>query len=122
MPALGFLVYLTVIASLVAALGFGPALGVPLIAGLMVVFFAAKAVGLAVISAALGAALLRRLLHHPLPISLEVFVGTLALLVLRFLPVAGETAWAVLSVVALGASIAVIGVGSGRTVSDPVGP
>jgi hypothetical protein len=121
-PALGFLVYLTVIASLVAALGFGPALGVPLIAGLMVAFFAAKAVGLAVISAALGAALLRRVLHHPLPVSLEVFVGTLALLVLRFLPLAGETLWSVMSVVALGASIAVIGVGSGRAVPDPVGP
>jgi len=57
-----------------------------------------------------------------LPVSLEVFVGTLALLVLRFLPLAGETLWSVMSVVALGASIAVIGVGSGRAVPDPVGP
>jgi hypothetical protein len=121
-PVLGFLVYFTVIAALVAALGFGPALGIPLIAGLMVVFFAAKAVGLAAISAALGAALLRRWLHHPLPISLEVFVGTLVLLVLRFLPLAGETLWSVMSVVALGASIAVIGAGTDRTVADPVGP
>ncbi len=121
-PALGFLVYFTVIAALVAALGFGPALGVPLIAGLMVVFFAAKAVGLTVISGALGAAILRTWLHHPLPISLEVFVGTLALLMLRFLPVVGETLWAVMSVVALGASIAVIGVGTDRTVTDTVGP
>jgi hypothetical protein len=121
-PALGFLVCFTVIASLVAALGFGPALGVPLIAGLMVVFFAAKAVGLAVISAALGAALVRRWLHHPMPISLEVFVGTLVLLALRFLPVAGETVWAVMSVVALGASIAMFGAGTDRTVADPVGP
>jgi hypothetical protein len=121
-PALGFLVFVTVIASLVAALGFGPALGVPLIAGLMVVFFAAKAVGLTVIGAALGAAVLRKWLHHPLPISLEVFVGTLVLLVLRFLPLAGETLWAVMSVVALGASIAVVGVGTDRLAADPVGP
>ena len=89
-PALGFLVALTVTASLFAALGFGPVLGVPLIAGLMVIFFAGKALGLTVLSCVVGSAVLRRWLHHPLPISLEVFVGMLALLGLRFLPVAGE--------------------------------
>jgi hypothetical protein len=118
-PALGFLVALTVTASLFAALGFGPVLGVPLIAGLMVIFFAGKALGLTVLSCVVGSAVLRRWLHHPLPISLEVFVGMLALLGLRFLPVAGEALWSILTVVALGASIAVIGVGPGGVLSEP---
>lgn len=118
-PALGFLVALTVTAAIVAALGFGPILGVPMIAGLSIVFFAGKAVGLTVISCAVGTAVLRRWLHHPLPISLEVFVGMLVLLALRFLPVAGEMAWSLLSVFALGASIAVIGTGPGEMVTEP---
>ncbi len=112
-PALGILVGLTVVASLIAALGLGPALGVPLVAGMMVVFFIAKAVGLTVLGSWLGAATLRLMIHHPLPVSLEVFVGVLLMLVLRFLPVAGETIWNVISLTALGASIAVVGVSPG---------
>jgi hypothetical protein len=121
-PALGALVALTVTASLVAALGLGPVLGVPLIAGLMVLSFAAKAVGLTVLSCAVGSAVLRRWLHHPLPITLEVFVGMLGVLALRFFPFAGETVWSLLSIMALGASIAVIGVGPGEAVTDPARP
>lgn len=118
-PALGALVALTVTASVVAALGLGPALGVPLIAGLMVVFFAGKAAGLTVLSCAAGTIVLRRWIHHPLPITLEVFVGMLLLLALRFLPFAGETLWSLLSIMALGASVAVIGVGPGEAAADP---
>lgn len=121
-PALGFLVALTVTASLLASLGLGPALGVPMIAGLMVVFFAGKMVGLTVISCAVGTAVLRRWLHHPLPISLEVFVGMLVLLALRFLPIAGEMLWSLLSVFALGACIAVIGTGPGEMATEPAQP
>jgi hypothetical protein len=109
-PALGMLVGLTVVASLIAMLGLGPALGVPMVAGLMVIFFAAKSVGLTVLGCWLGFVILRRWIHHPLPISLEVFVGVLVLLALRFLPFAGETLWTLTSLVALGASIVVIGV------------
>jgi len=109
-PALGMMVGLTVVASLIAALGFGPALGVPLIAALMVVFFVAKSVGLTVLGCWVGTTILRRWINHPLPISLEVFVGVLALLALRFLPFASETLWTLISMVALGASIAVLGV------------
>ena len=109
-PALGVLVAVTVVASLIAALGLGPALGVPLVAGLMVVFFVAKAIGLTVLGCWLGNAMLRRGVHHPLPISLEVFCGVLVMLVLRFLPVAGETLWNVISLASLGAAIAVAGI------------
>ena len=121
-PALGFLVALTVIASLFAALGFGPAFGIPLIAGLMALFFTGKAVGLTVLSCVVGTAVLRRWLHHPLPISLEVFVGMLVLLALRFLPFAGEVLWSFLTVFALGACIAVVGVGPGGMLTEPAQP
>lgn len=119
-PLLGMLVVLTAVAFVVAALGLGPALGVPLIAGLTVVLFSAKAVGLTLISCMVGAAVLRRWLHHPQLISLEVFVGALILLAVRFLPVVGEALWALASVIALGASIVVFGVGpSGSSFHQP---
>jgi hypothetical protein len=114
-PALGMMAGLTVVASLIASLGLGPALGVPLVAGLMVVFFAAKAIGLTVIGCWLGAAVLRRWPRHPVPVSLETFVGVLVLLALRFLPVVGDTAWTLISLIALGASVVVISVSTDLT-------
>jgi hypothetical protein len=118
-PALGILAGLTVIASLIAALGLGPVLGVPLVGGLMVVFFIARAVGLTVLGCWLGAMVLKRWIRHPLPISLEVFVGVLVLLVVRFLPVVGETTWTLISLVSLGASIAVLGVSTDLLRAEP---
>jgi hypothetical protein len=109
-PALGIMAGFTVMAALIAALGFGPGLGVPLVASLMLAFFVAKSVGLTVLGCWIGMAVLRRWVHHPLPISLEVFVGALVLIALRFLPIVGETLWNLISLVALGASIAVVGV------------
>jgi hypothetical protein len=109
-PALGLMIALTAAASLLAALGLGPALGVPLIAALMVLFFIAKALGLTVLGCVGGTWVLRRWVRHPLPISLEVFVGVLVLLALRFAPVVGQTLWTLISIMALGASIAVVSV------------
>ncbi len=109
-PALGLMIALTAVASLLAALGLGPALGVPLVAALMVLFFIAKSLGLTVLGCVVGAWVLRRWVHYPLPISLEVFVGVLVLLALRFMPIMGETLWTLISIIALGASIAVISV------------
>jgi len=114
-PALGMMAGLTVFASLIAALGLGPVLGVPLVGGLMVIFFVARAVGLTVLGCWMGAMVLKRWVRHPLPISLEVFVGVLILLAVRFLPVVGETMWTLISLVALGASIAVAGVSADVT-------
>jgi hypothetical protein len=121
-PALGLLVALTLVASLVAVLGLGPALGVPLVAALMVIFFAGKAVGLTVIGCALGRIVLRRWLHYPLPISLEVFAGMLVLLAARFLPLAGETLWIATAVLALGASVAVLGAAPRSSTADSLAP
>jgi hypothetical protein len=109
-PAVGLMIALTAVVSLLAALGLGPGFGVPLVAALMVVFFIAKSLGLTVLGCVVGTWVLRRWVHHPLPISLEVFVGVLVLLALRFMPVLGETLWTLISVIALGASIAVVSV------------
>jgi hypothetical protein len=121
-PALGLLVVLTVAASLVAVLGLGSGLGVPLVAALMVAFFAAKIVGLTVLGCFVGSSVLGRWIHHPLPISLEVFVGVMVLLAVRFLPLAGETMWNLISIFALGASIAVIGVPADTVHAEPSHP
>jgi hypothetical protein len=118
-PALGMMAGLTVVAALIAALGLGPAFGVPLVTGLMVVFFAAKAVGLTVIGCWLGAAVLRRWLRHPVPISVETYVGVLLLLALRFLPAVGDTAWTLISLIALGASVVVISVSTDLLRPEP---
>ena len=118
-PALGMMAGLTVFASLIAALGLGPVLGVPLVGGLMVIFFIARAVGLTVLGCWIGAIVLRRWVRHPLPISLEVFVGVLVLLAVRFLPVVGETMWTLISLAALGASIAVMSVSTDLMRPEP---
>jgi hypothetical protein len=109
-PALGLMIILTAVVSLLAALGLGPAFGVPLVAALMVLLFFAKSLGLTVLGCVMGTWVLRRWVRHPLPISLEVFVGVLVLLALRFMPFLGETLWALISLIALGASITVISV------------
>lgn len=121
-PALGLLVVLTVAASLVAVLGLGSGLGVPLVAALMVAFFAAKTIGLTVLGCFVGSSVLGRWIHHPMPISLEVFVGVMILLAIRFLPLAGETMWNLISIFALGASIAVIGVPADTVRAEPSHP
>jgi hypothetical protein len=118
-PVLGMMAGLTVFASLIATLGLGPVLGVPLLGGLMVVFFAARAVGLTVLGCWIGVIVLKRWVHHPLPISLEVFVGVIVLLAARFLPVVGETLWILVSLVALGASIAVMSVSTDLMRPEP---
>jgi hypothetical protein len=116
---LGMLTGLTVVASLIAALGLGPALGVPLVAALMIVFFSAKAVGLTVLACWLGAVLVERWARHPVPVSLEVFIGVLVLLGLRFLPVIGDTAWTLISLMSLGASILVVSVSTDLVGAEP---
>ena len=108
--ALGLILGLTVVASLVASLGLGPAIGVPLVASLMIAYFGAKAVGLTVLGCWLGGEVLARWSDHPMPISLEVFVGLLIMLALRFTPVVGENLWTLISLTALGTSIAVAGI------------
>jgi hypothetical protein len=119
--ALGLMAGVTVVASLIAALGLGPSLGVPLVAALMVVFFAAKSVGLTVLGCWVGGVVLRRWVHQLLPIGLEVFVGVLVLLAVRFLPFVGETLWNLISLIALGASIAVLGISPDFMRAEPSG-
>lgn len=121
LPQLGFRVFLlgvaagiTFFAAVVAVLGFGPSLGVPMAAGLTVVFFAFRALGLTVIGGFLGGMVLRRFHRRPLPLTLEVFVGVFAMLTVRFLPLFGGLLWSVCSIVALGMGIVALA----TTVSD----
>lgn len=115
LPQLGFRVFLlgvaagvTFFAAVVAVLGFGPSVGVPLAVGLTVVFFAFRAVGLTVVGGFLGEVVLRRWFRRPLPLTLEVFVGVAAMLAVRFLPLIGGLLWSVCSIVALGMGIAAL--------------
>lgn len=112
LPQLGFRVFLlgvaagvTFFAAVVAVLGFGPSVGVPLAVGLTVIFFAFRAVGLTVVGGFLGTLVLRRWFRRPLPLTLEVFVGVFVLLAVRFLPFLGGLLWSVCSIVALGMGI-----------------
>ncbi len=114
-PQLGFRVLVlglaagvTFFAALVAVLGLGPALGVPLSAAMTVVFFAVRAVGLTVVGGYLGGVLLRRVWLRPLPLTLEVFTGVFTLLVIRFLPLIGGLTWSICSIAALGTGIIVL--------------
>jgi len=102
---LGVAAGITFFAAVVAVLGFGPTLGVPLAAALTVLFFAFRAVGLTVIGGFLGEVLLRKLYHRPLPLTLEVFVGVLVMLAVRFLPLIGGGLWSLCSIAALGTGI-----------------
>jgi hypothetical protein len=102
---LGVLVFITVFAALVAMVGLGPALAVPLLATLAIAFELVKAFGLAVLGAWLGGAVLMRVTERALPVSFHVFLGVTLMLVARVLPVVGSLVWTVVSVVALGVAV-----------------
>lgn len=115
LPQLGFRVLvlglaagITFFAAVVAVLGLGPTIGVPMAAALTVIFFALRAVGLTVVGGFLGGLLLRRLYDRPLPLTAEVFVGVLAMLAVRFLPYIGGVLWSVCSIAALGTGIMIL--------------
>jgi hypothetical protein len=105
MLVLGSLATLTCFAAMVAVVGLGPALGLPLSVALLAVFLLAKGIGLAVIGGALGTRLRRSLLPWTLPLSVDVFAGTAVVLVLRFVPLVGGVLWSVLSVAAFGIGV-----------------
>jgi hypothetical protein len=107
---LGLAAGITFFAALVAVLGLGPTLGVPLSAALTVAFFALRAVGLTVIGGLVGGFLVRSWWNRPLPLTLEVFVGVFALLVARFVPVLGGVLWSACSIAALGTGIIVLAI------------
>jgi len=115
LPRLGFRVLVlglaagvTFFAALVAVLGLGPTIGVPLAAAMTVLFFAVRATGLTVVGGFVGGVVLRRWWNRPLPLTVEVFVGVLVLLVIRFLPLLGGVLWSLCSIAALGTGIIII--------------
>jgi hypothetical protein len=103
---LGGMVAITLVAALIAAIGLGPMAGLPLAAVLGVAFLAVKAIGLTVLGAALGGAVLGRIgARRSLPLTAAVFIGVLAMLMVRFLPIVGGVAWTLMALVALGAGV-----------------
>jgi hypothetical protein len=106
--ALGVAAGITFFAAVVAVLGLGPRLGVPLAAALTVAFFALRAVGLTVIGGFVGVLALRRIVPRPLPLTAEVFVGVLVMLVVRFVPWVGGVLWSATAIAALGIGILVL--------------
>jgi hypothetical protein len=103
---LGLLVAVTLVAALVAVVGIGPAIGVPLAIAVAAVFLAVKTAGLATLGGWLGGALMARLMSgRSLPLTADVFVGVTAMMMFRFLPLVGGFAWTVLTVVALGVGV-----------------
>jgi hypothetical protein len=104
-PVLGVLVFITLFAALVAVVGLGPTLAVPLLATLSIAFELVKAFGLAVLGAWFGGVVLHRLTERSLPVSFHVFLGVALMLVARVIPVVGSAVWTVLSVVALGVAV-----------------
>jgi hypothetical protein len=105
LAALGAMAWVTLFGALVAALSLGPSLGVALAAALLLAALVAKTVGLAVLGGGIGRALLGLLVHRPLPLSVDVFVGVALLLTVRLVPLVGSPLWTVLSVVALGTGV-----------------
>jgi hypothetical protein len=102
---LGALAVSTLFAALVAVLSLGPVWGVRLTVILMLVFLVFKVVGLTVIGAWIGRRISRRWLGVEAPVSLQVFLGVLPLLLLRPVPWVGGFTWTVLSVLALGIGV-----------------
>lgn len=101
----GTLVYLTLFAGLIAVLGMGPHVGVPLVVLVFLAFAFCKAVGLSVIGGVLGSWLLERRARRHIPLTVSVLVGVILCLGVRFVPVVGGVAWSLLSVAALGTSV-----------------
>ncbi len=107
-PALGLVVVLTLFTALVAVLGLGPSLGVPLAATLMVVFVLFKALGLTMIGSVIGTFVLKKSINRRLPLTFDVFVGVAIMLFVRLIPLVGGHVWTLASIVALGAGVFVI--------------
>lgn len=119
---LGLAAGVTFFAAVVAALGLGPAIGVPMSAAFTVVFFTFRAIGMSVLGGFLGGVVLGRCLSRPLPLTLEVFVGVLAMLIVRFLPLLGGVLWSVCSIAALGTGIIILAttVSESKAAANPI--
>jgi len=109
--ALGLAAAITFFAAVVAVLGLGPTVGVPLAASLTLGFFALRAIGLTVAGGCLGAAILRRTGARAMPLTVEVFIGVLVLLMIRFVPWLGGVVWSAVAIVALGTGIMALATG-----------
>jgi len=100
----GLMAVVTLVAAVVAALGLGSVVAVPVVVAIFLTFIVAKAVGLTLIGATLGARLFAAL-GRVMPLSAQALVGVLLLLLVRFVPVIGGPVWTLVSVAAVGAGV-----------------
>jgi hypothetical protein len=114
------MVAITLFAALVAAIGIGPGLGMPLAAAIALLFLVVKAAGLAILGGGLGSRLLARFVRRPLPLTAEVFVGVMLILMLRFVPVLGAVVWTAVTIVALGAGVFAVALAPQRDAAEPL--
>jgi hypothetical protein len=106
---IGLLAYVTLIAGMVAVLGLGPTLGVPLAITLVIAFLAGKAIGLTILGGYLGSWMVERWARRPLPLSIPVFIGLATLLAIRLIPIIGSPIWVLVSHAAVGTGVLSMG-------------
>jgi len=109
------LIQLTLLGALLAALGLGPRLAAPLTGLVLGTAVVLKVLGLALLGWRVGALIVPRSSY--LPLNAKVFAGVLLFNVLRLIPVVGGQLWILLSVLALGCSVLVLGAGGKVPVS-----
>ena len=104
------LTQLTLMGALIATLGLGPRLAAPLTGIVLALSLILKALGLSLLGWFLGAHILPS--SPTLPINAKIFVGVLLFNLLRLLPGMGSFIWILISIVALGSGILVLGAAS----------
>jgi hypothetical protein len=92
----------TLVAGLVALLGLGPVLSMPLVTAVVLAAVVIKGIGLMLLGAFVGGKAVRRVTPRFAPVSVEVLIGVSLLLVLRFVPGVGSALWTAVSLVAVG--------------------
>jgi len=101
------LAQLTLMGALIATLGLGPKFAAPLTGMVLGVSLILKALGLSLLGWFLGAHLLPS--SPRLPVNAKIFAGVLIFNLLRLLPGLGSLCWILISVLALGSGILILG-------------
>jgi len=104
-----FLIQLILIGALIGVLGFGPRSAGVLTALILALALGIKIMGLSVIGWWLGAGLVPPRLGSAVPVTGRIFLGVSLMMVLRVIPVLGGFVWMVVSFMALGVGVFVLG-------------
>jgi len=116
---LSILTQATLIGAMIAALGLGSVVAVPLTALILSLALTIKAMGMAVLGWLVGTWMLPLKFSGILPPSAKIFPGVLLFNLLRLLPGFGGILWMIVSLLALGAGIFVLGAFGKRGIQKP---